>query len=126
MLTIELGKFDIGKRDNLGFKQPFTIAFVYTPDGSCVVKGMCDDVTDYIKKYFPRCFYRYTHWDNGEHRGDWITPRNFGLYINYKKHNGHMCYHIDISTKNGFKENVLILRRMVHHWLPIFDTATVT
>lgn len=103
---------------------PFAINFVYTPEGFFVVKGRSDEVQQYIDARFPKYLVRYTYWKNGQSRGSWRS--NLPIYwskYNSKLYRSEKHYTLSINTADGFKENVLRVRRIPKVWLPIYDQA---
>jgi hypothetical protein len=124
----------------MGGSEPFAIYYIYTPDGNFIVKGMADEVEEHVKLHFPISFFRSTYWAYGKSRGLW---RSFcGIYIQEQRisadevvkricgvrtndddlySRGRIRYVISWQTENGYMPNALILRRMPHKWLPIFD-----
>lgn len=120
---IQLSGFEKRKKtDCYGFgTQAFVIAFVYADTGNCVVKGMCQEVEDYIKKHFPRCIYNLTLWADGKSRNIWGSTRS--IYIFHKQDdNDRLKYDISIY-KNGKRHSVACVRRVPHKWLDIYNDA---
>ena len=81
--VIELEKFtrktkgypEMGAADELVFgSEPYTIAFVYSPLGDRVVKGMAPTVLAYIKENLPRSVFYITYWKDGKSRGQCHEP----------------------------------------------------
>jgi hypothetical protein len=107
-------------------KQPFAIFFVYPKDGEpIVVKGMCDEVKNFVNSSFPNAIYRYTFWNDGVSRGSWSFAKSSesSRYIctatdklgNYKR-----GYDIRIY-KDRKLVKTLYLRRIPHKWIPEYD-----
>jgi hypothetical protein len=64
--SIDLGYHKTGTGwDN----DPFTICFVYHPNGVFVVKGMSSDVDLYVLKHYPKSIQYMSYWKNGVSRG---------------------------------------------------------
>lgn len=121
MKEIEVSPF-IKTKNNFSGTDPYTIAFVYSPDGNCVVKGMSKTVEDFINTNFPRCIYYITYWNNGECRGFWSSP--LSMYIERKKQsNGKYRFVVSMQTMNGFERNVFSFRRVPRKWLHTYDRA---
>ena len=107
-----------------GFASPYAIAFVYHPDGNCVVKGMCDEVETYILQNFPQCFYNMTFWKDGKCRNLWRSPLK--LYFTRKKIDGRRKFSVSMKTKKGkYIDLVTSFRRIPKKWLDIYNQATV-
>jgi len=122
MKEIELSPFVKTENEFYGGTSPYTIAFVYHPEGNCIVKGMSQAVAKYISSNFPRCIYYITYWSNGECRGFWTSP--LSLYIVRRTRlNGKTRFVVDMRTKDGFKRDVLSFRRVPRKWLDIYDQA---
>ena len=115
-----------------GLKQPYSIFFVYTPDGNYVVKGMSEAVKTYVHQRFPRSFYQYTFWRKPSERdaffnrivssrGGWSSPMK--LYFRPKKIGKRVKTFVSMNTKDGFQTEFMSFRRMPHKWIPIFSEA---
>jgi len=101
--------------------EPYTIAFVYHPEGSCVVKGMSREVRNYIKNNFSRCIYYVTNWQNGKSRGYWSST--LALYI-VRKIKGRTRFVVSMRYKNGiYRKSVISFRRVPKKWLDIYNQA---
>ena len=105
---------------------PFAIFFVYAPEGFFVVKGRSDEVEKHIDKRFSKYLCCYTFWKNGKSRGGWKS--NLPLYWT-REYNSDSCrltkyYTLSMNTVNGYKENVLRVRRIPKGWLPIYNEAS--
>ena len=98
-------------------KEPFTIFFVYTPNGNYVLKGGEEICKCYVKNNFAKCFYRYSFWMNGKSRGGWQS--NCGIYFTpVPKSNKTQIHKYD---KNGKFKLLITVRRIPHKWLEIFN-----
>jgi hypothetical protein len=138
--TIELGKFQTTKGDYT--TQPFTISFVLTPDNTWrVVKGMSDDVDEYVKKHFPICLCNKTYWKNGKSRSHW-TFYGIQAYISWRKKVENRLRH-DFSDEayqkhrkarlafqlmvfppgNEGKPTIQWFRRVPRKWLDVYNLA---
>lgn len=62
-------------------KEPFTIAFVYSPNENVVIKGLADEVKKYINNHYPISVCNITHWDNGKTRGMWWSGEKVRIYF---------------------------------------------
>ena len=124
MQTIELGKFTPTK-SQWGFASPWTIAFVYNSDGkNYVVKGMCDDVRDYIDEHFPKCFYNMTYWKNGCRCSSWSASSKLMLYFNQvHPFGGRQNMEVILFADSSQRPKIHYFRRMPHRWIPLFDEA---
>jgi len=110
---------------------PWTIAFVYTPDGDFVIKGMSEAVKTYVKSHFQKYIVNYTFWKNKsckmligwsripEKRGYWSSSRN--IFISDRELSGHKKYEINVRTENGTK--IIQVRRVPRKWLDIYNQA---
>lgn len=111
---IELSKYrKTGRR--FSDSDPYTIAFVYPKDAPpYVVKGMCDEVKEYIQVYSPVAFYRYTYWFNGKSRGGWKFTMPL-IYVWQKNKR------FEVTDYRSGKGRIMSFRRMPHRWIPEFD-----
>lgn len=107
---------------------PFAMYFVYAKDAQSVITGPSEDVEAYIEKHFPRCIYRYTFWKDGRQRGGWgstlcVYIRHHACGEPFKRTQGRQDTYISVVTRDGWIPDALVLRRMTHKWLPIYDRA---
>ena len=91
--------------------QPWTIAFVYTPDGDFVIKGMSESVKTYVESHFQKYIVNYTYWNNKSckiiigwsripvNRWYWTSSRN--IFISDRELSGHKKYEISVRTDDG-------------------------
>jgi len=101
--------------------RPFTIYFVYAPEGNFVVKGMAPQVEEYVRKRFPICLCRYTFWQKGKSRGGWKSSQYLQLFIEKKGKR----YYVSMATEEGWQADVMSFRRVPHKWLPEYNKALV-
>ena len=57
---------------------PFTLAFVTSPQGNFLIKGDSEIVNEYITKHFPISIVRSTWWKNKKSRGHWSGNSSAG------------------------------------------------
>ena len=114
---------------------PWTIAFVYTPDGSFVVKGMLAAVKSHVDNHFPKYVANYTFWHKHsckmrvgwggalKTRGYWKCSR--GLYIMERSSlDGHKKYEISVHDYAAGRDiHKITVRRVPRKWLDIYDKA---
>jgi len=55
------------------YSNPFTLAFVTSPQGNFLIKGDSGIVHEYIKEHFPISIFRSTWWKNKKSRGHWSS-----------------------------------------------------
>ena len=118
---VVLGGF---RSHNRGRSEPYAIYFVIIPEKNVVVKGMADEVSDYVKKNFKKAIWRYTYWHGGESRGGWGSTHM--IYISDpgkipgQDPNKHpvMIFGEDKSKPIAFS-----LRRIPKKWIPQYDLA---
>jgi hypothetical protein len=71
--------------DRKGTQDPWTMAFVYAPNGNVVVTGGSSNVRKYIKTRFPYCIYNMTFWSSHQTRDiRWTNTR-------LRKYREHWC-----------------------------------
>jgi hypothetical protein len=100
--------------------QAFAIAFVYSSKGNFVVKGMYQEVENYIKQHYPRSIYNLTLWADGKSRNIWYS--NSRVYVSHREIKGHLKYEISVYS-NGKRIHVFSVRRVPHKWLDIYNDA---
>ena len=120
MRVIELSKFKPTK-DRWGMSSPWTISFVYTPTDSFVLKGMHDEVKEYIKKNCRKAVYHYTYWRNGISRGGWSSTGP--VYITEKELPHHLKYEISVYPNRNGKPVIMYMRRIPHKWIDFYDNG---
>lgn len=134
MKTIELSKFVQTKKEATdGLSKwyvcdAYAIAFVYPKVGEpTVVKGMYEQLKDYVKQNFPIALVNLTLWKNGNSRGYWYFNSNDGFTrsigkisskrsLQYSPKGYRRGYNIRIGGNN-----TLHFRRMPKKWLKEFD-----
>ena len=127
MKTIAVGLFRKTPRPGpFDRTQPFVIAFVYTPDGGYVVKGMQQEVDTYIRQRFPKAIWNETHWKNGRSRSHWRSTHK--IYIAQRRNpqrNNRPMYRISIFGPDKYLVQEFWVRRVPKKWLDVYDQAGV-
>lgn len=124
MKVIDLGEY---RKTGYNFAEsdPYEIAFMYTPDGSYVIKGMMVEVRNYMKQ-FPKWVAHRTFWKDGSWRGYWELSQR-GVYIIKKKNTDKNRVMFNISVfRNGQLYHNIWVRRVPRRWLSIYDDAICT
>lgn len=116
---VVLGNFK-QSRDEFG-THPFAMYFVYTSNGSFVVKGMSEEVKHYVHQRYPRSIYYYSFWKQGQQRGSWGSPLR--IYFGYKKIRGRSMYQISVYDDKKLYASINV-RRVPRKWLEIYDSAS--
>lgn len=118
-------------RDSFGDYNPYVIYFVFSPQGNFVVKGMYQRVQEYVNLNFPRCFFHYTMWNDGYHRGSWNSPKGLKLHFSPSSYYVHTDFGrvkkydrsktvIQGMTRFGY-ETFMVVRRVPHRWIEPFN-----
>jgi hypothetical protein len=104
--------------------EPFSIAFVYQKQSPLVVvKGAADAVGAYINLNFTRAVYYLTYWQSGKCRGLWKTSADLSIYWSQKQIGSRQRWVLSMLTKDGFKDNVLTVRRVPRSWIKEYNYA---
>ena len=123
------------KEIDLGYKkkqksersQPYAIYYVYAEHENFIVKGMSDDVSEWLNKYKKNCdkyFYRYTYWKDGISRGGWMSSKDMRISrhpYNNSDFRKRGKYYISIKFNGTWLTDHIVLRRMPNKWIPEFD-----
>ncbi len=124
--VIELSTFISTKSQNkygLGFSEPYSIWFVYPKDSKpLVVKGMSEEVQNYVERNYPLALCRYTMWKNGQSRGGW----RFTGTSRYISREGRR-YKVSIYSLHPYKSRLIrqfTLRRVPRKWIPEFEIGS--
>lgn len=121
MKTIELSSFKKTK-STWGGSEPFAMAFVYSPKGNVVVKGMSPDVTSYVQEHYPQCVYNMTWFSKEGTRSMWTSPPTCPVFFRKIRCGNRIKTQIMVGVGNHV-ETVSIVRRVPKRWLPAYDKA---
>lgn len=137
--------FDFGWRT-----QPFVMAFCYTPNGNFVVKGMEEEVKEYVLKTYPKVlmnlctfgprghgFPMWEIYENGQRKAQGYRtkinkesknklgrPRSrfYDDYLTEERQKTKTVFKFSSIYKHGKPTRDLVLRRLPKKWIPEFDT----
>lgn len=118
---IEVGKFKT-TRGKFFSTIPYSIAFVTTQDNKkYIVKGMSEEVEDYIKSNFPiNSLINYSFWKDGKSRSYWKFN---GIVASWSKKNDNKYYFCYADENGIFHDDVLAVRRIPRNWIPIYGKS---
>ena len=120
--VIELSKFHKTPGRFSG-TQPWCMAWVYTPVGNFFVKGMSQEVDDWIEKNVAKGVYNKTYWLEGKSRNYWGSTRELMLYFRRMGSHRHV---VSLFREDGtYVEVAKTFRRIPHKWIPLYDEACI-
>ena len=118
MKVVELSKFEKRKASWSG-SQPFSMAFCYPKSGPILIKGMSEEVYNYIDKKVGPCHYRMVHFGFGDNRGFWrFNVKNIYLHLQ-KQRNDHQRY--ELTMYKNHKEIKKIIRKVPLKYIKEID-----
>jgi len=121
MKVIELSKFE-KRRAGWGGSQPYAMAFCYPKSGPILVKGMCEEVEEYVKKKVGPCHYRMSLFQNKASRGYWMFNIE-GCFLHKKKHpiTDHERYELSMYNNDYTVFKECFLRKVPMRYLKELD-----
>lgn len=101
---------------------PYTLAFVYYPEGKILIKGWLSDIKKFIEKEYPKSLVRYEFYNKKRHAGYWVLTNTKCRIIkrsrkepdNYKAKGDHWSFEIEREVITRFKN-------MPNVWSKAFD-----
>ncbi len=122
MKVIELSKFE-KRRADWGGSQPYTMAFCYPKSGPILIKGMGEEVEEYVKRKVGPCHYRLTFFHNKESRGLWLfnIPHCFLHKKKYPTTGGHERFELSMFNNDNTLFKEYFLRKVPMRYLKELD-----
>jgi hypothetical protein len=112
-----------GERDWSG--GAFTLTFVYSPKGNVLLKGYYDEVHQYIRKHFQRCFYRMVMYYKGSSRTLFFFSDECHLHIDTPRLHKRDYQPRYVVSPHNYNTNLdaikLTFKRFPTRWIKEFD-----
>lgn len=110
---------------DLPFKEfnndPFCIYFIYTPEQNFIIKGLCRDITSYIKDNIEQYVCKWTMWQGGKVRAEGFGSSHL-IFINKTKTKNRSVYNVLIYDKDNVYYNIS-LRNFPKKWITEYNIA---
>lgn len=100
---------------------PFCIYFVYTPEQNFIIKGLSDDVVNYLKNNIQQYVCKWTMWQDGKVRAEGFSSSH-SIFIKKTKTKSRSVYNVLIFNKDNNCNN-LLLRNFPKKWIPEYNIA---
>jgi len=99
---------------------PYSVFFVYAPQGNYMVTGYRQIVQAYVRQHFPICVCRYTYWKKGNTRGKW-NFEGAHCHIDMASSSARKNKHVFHGWVDGKRVEFLRLKRIPNKWIPEYD-----